>query len=145
MNFSLTVDRHVPADIQQVWLAWTTEAGLATWWWHTWSDTRYEVNALPGGTYRIEAAEHGIGVRGTYRTLDAPHRLAFSWVWYEPGEGGVPVDEPLDEVEVTLAAEAGGTRVMVVHSGPWTSMQAAEDYRQGWAFVLDALTQVPKR
>lgn len=140
MNPSLTMDRVVTADVRAVWRAWTTTAGLATWWWHTWPDTRYQADADEGGSYRIEAAEHSVGVRGTYLAVDEPRRLSFSWVWYELREG-VAVEEPADQVEVTFTPEAGGTRVRVVHTGPWTSEQSAENYRQGWSFVLDGLTR----
>ena len=81
MTEPLVITRLVPATPEQVWLSWTTEPGLATWWWHTWPDTRYRVNAWVGGEYRIEAADHGFGVRGTFEVVEAPSRLVFSWVW----------------------------------------------------------------
>ena len=58
MTEPLVITRLVPATPEQLWLSWTTEPGLATWWWHTWPDTRYRVNAWVGGEYRIEAAEN---------------------------------------------------------------------------------------
>lgn len=132
------MEKHVAGDPAAVWLAWTTEPGLARWWWHTWPDTRYRVDAVVGGGYRIEAADHGIGVRGSYSVVEPPQRLCFSWIWYDIADGVVS-EEPPDEVEVTFVPEGGGTRVVVRHMGPWTSPDAAENYRQGWAFVLDAL------
>lgn len=139
------MSRVIPTARETVWQAWTTEPGLATWWWHTWPDTRYRVNAVVGGDYRIEAAEHGIGVRGTYRVVEPPQRLAFSWIWYDLTDSG-PSEQPADEVEVTLSPHQDGTLVQVVHSGPWTSQGTAQDYRQGWIFVLDALEHsVPAR
>lgn len=138
MNQALQLVRTIPADIDAVWLAWTTEPGLATWWWNTWPDTRYRVDAVIGGEYRIEAAEHGMGVRGVYRVLDRPHRLAFTWIWYDLADG-VASEELPDEVQVTFTPTAGGTLVALTHTGPWTGADAAENYRQGWTFVLDAL------
>lgn len=138
MNPALSMSRSIPAGIDAVWLAWTTEPGLARWWWSSWPDTRYRVNAVVGGEYRIEAAEHGMGVRGVYRVVDRPGRLAFSWIWYDLAEG-VASEEPADEVEVLFSAQPGGTLVALTHTGPWTAADAAENYRQGWTFVLDAL------
>ncbi len=138
MNPSLTMSRSVPAAAEAVWQAWTTEPGLATWWWNTWPDTRYRVDPVVGGEYRIEAADHGIGVRGVYRTMERPNRLAFSWIWYDLVDG-VAAEEPEDEVVVTMTPQPGGTLVEVLHDGPWTSADAAENYRQGWTFVLDSL------
>ncbi|MFN8120160.1 MAG: SRPBCC domain-containing protein [Micropruina glycogenica] len=138
MTEPLVITRLVPATPEQLWLAWTTEPGLATWWWHTWPDTRYRVNARVGGEYRIEAADHGFGVRGTFEVVEAPSRLVFSWVWYELADG-VASEEPDDQVQVVFTPHPNGTLQQLTHTGPWTDDEAAENYRQGWTFVLDAL------
>lgn len=138
MTEPLVITRLVPATPEQLWLSWTTEPGLATWWWHTWPDTRYRVNARVGGEYRIEAADHGFGVRGTFEVVEAPSRLVFSWVWYELADG-VASEEPDDQVQVVFTPHPNGTLQQLTHTGPWTDDEAAENYRQGWTFVLDAL------
>lgn len=138
MTEPLSIVRLIAATPEQVWGAWTTEPGLARWWWHSWPDSRYRVDARVGGEYRIEAAEHGIGVRGVYRVVEPPSRLAFSWIWYELIDG-VATEEPADEVQVSFTPRPDGTLVELVHTGPWTVAETAENYRQGWAFVLDAL------
>ena len=138
MTEPLVITRLVPATPEQLWLSWTTEPGLATWWWHTWPDTRYRVDARVGGEYRIEAADHGFGVRGTFEAVEAPSRLVFSWVWYELADG-VASEEPDDQVQVVFTPHPTGTLQQLTHTGPWTDDEAAENYRQGWAFVLDAL------
>ena len=138
MTEPLVITRLVPATPEQLWLSWTTEPGLATWWWHTWPDTRYRVNAWVGGEYRIEAADHGFGVRGTFEAVEAPSRLVFSWVWYELADG-VASEEPDDQVQVVFTPHPTGTLQQLTHTGPWTDDEAADNYRQGWTFVLDAL------
>lgn len=138
MTEPLVITRLVPATPEQLWLAWTTEPGLATWWWHTWPDTRYRVNAWVGGEYRIEAADHGFGVRGTFEVVEAPSRLVFSWVWYELADG-VASEEPDDQVQVVFTPHPNGTLQQLTHTGPWTDDEAAENCRQGRTFVLDAL------
>ena len=138
MTEPLVITRLVPATPEQLWLSWTTEPGLATWWWHTWPDTRYRVHARVGGEYRIEAADHGFGVRGTFEVVEAPSRLVFSWVWYELADG-VASEEPDDQVQVVFTPHPNGTLLQLTHTGPWTDDEAAENYRQGWTFVLDAL------
>ena len=138
MTETLTMSRVVAATPEEVWAAWTTEAGLATWWWHTWPDTCYRVDARVGGEYRIEAADHGMGVHGVFRTVEAPRRLVFSWIWYDLADG-VAHEQLADEVQVVFTPRSGGTLLELVHTGPWSDVQAADGYRQGWTFVLDAL------
>lgn len=135
----LTMTRTVAAPPEAVWRAWTTEQGLASWWWHTWPDTRYAIDATPGGSYRIEAADHGIGVRGEFLEVTPPHRLVFSWIWIDDGVEEHSPDGP-ERVTVTFTATGDGTRIDLLHTGPWTTTEPVENYRQGWDFVLDALT-----
>jgi uncharacterized protein YndB with AHSA1/START domain len=69
-----------------------------------------------------------------------PHRVVFSWY---PGR------EPAtaQRVEVTFEAEAGGTRVTLVHRG-WEALGAAatetrERYDSGWVRVLAEFAASP--
>lgn len=130
----LCVDRLVGAAPAAVWDAWTTEAGLARWWWAGWDDTTYSVDARVGGGYRITAPAAGIEVRGDYLALEPPHRIEMTWIWSdEDGDG------PVERVVVELVGEGDATRVRVLHTGPWTTPEPAANYAQGWDHVLDRL------
>lgn len=133
---TLRLERVVPASPSRVWEAWTTESGLASWWWSHWPDTTYAVDLRVGGSYLIDAAPQGVGVTGEFRRLDEPHRLEMTWVWLDHGERG-----DLEHVAVTFTPEDGAarTRITIVHSGPWTSSEPAENYAMGWNFTLDQL------
>lgn len=63
-----------------------------------------------------------------------PERLVLSWTWLDEGVPG-----PVERVELTFTEVTGGTRLDLVHTGPWTTPQSAEDYRVGWTQTLDAL------
>ncbi len=130
----LTVTRTIATTPEKMWQAWTTEAGLASWLWHTWPDTRYQVDATVGGSYRIEAADHGIGVHGTYQQVRLHERLDFSGIWISGG-----VDGDIEQVTVIFTPDGDGTRIDLLHTGPWTTIEPVENYRQGWYFVLSAL------
>ncbi|WJL94878.1 SRPBCC domain-containing protein [Microbacterium sp. ET2] len=130
----LRLNRLIHAPLDQVWTAWTTPAGLRTWWWNHWPETQISADAVVGGRYRFAAPQVGIVVSGEYLTVDEPHRLSFTWRWEDAD--GVQDGEIVD---VTFVTVAQGTRVTIVHRGPWQGASAAEDYRQGWTFVLDAL------
>jgi len=136
----LHVDRLIAAPPDAVWAAWTTVEGLATWWWTGWDDTTYRVDLRVGGTYRIEAPRAGLSIHGEYLSIDAPHRLEMTWVWTDDDGPG-----PREHVVVTLDEESGETRVTVMHTGPWSTPEPAERYREGWAHVLDRLAAVSGR
>ncbi|MFE7506439.1 SRPBCC domain-containing protein [Promicromonospora sp. NPDC057488] len=133
----LELSRTFPFGQELLWSAWTTEEGLAKWWWNTWPDTRYFVDGHIGGRYRIEATDKGIAVHGEYLRWDPCELLEFSWIWADNGH-----EEPEERVRVTFAPDEDGTRVTVLHTGPWTTPEPAENYRQGWSFVLDALADL---
>lgn len=130
----LTMTRTFAADRDRVWRAWTTAEGLAAWWWDHLPGTTYAVDLRVGGAYRIEAVAAGFGVAGEFVEIDAPARLVLTWTWLDSGVAG-----DLERVEVTLVEVAGGTRLDLRHTGPWTTPQPAEDYRTGWTSTLDSL------
>lgn len=121
----LVVTQHVPASVDAVWRAWTSAEGWARWWWPHWPDTRYEVDARPGGAYLARSESAGVGVEGRFVALDPPRALELTWRW--DGED----DE--DRVIVELKTQAAGTLVTVRHH---TVPGGVDDYRQGWEFVL---------
>lgn len=132
---TLTLHRVVAASPARVWEAWTTEDGLASWWWTHLEDTTYAVDLRVGGTYRLEAASQGIGVTGEFLRIEEPRRLEMTWVWLEEGEPG-----EVEKVTVTFTPEDdASTRIDLVHTGPWTTAEPAESYAQGWGFTLDQL------
>jgi uncharacterized protein YndB with AHSA1/START domain len=133
---TLRLERVVAARQEQVWEAWTTEGGLASWWWSHWRDTQYAVDLRLDGSYLIEAPSQGIGVTGEFRRIDKPHTLEMTWVWLEHGDRG-----EVEQVTVTFTPEddPAFTRIEIVHTGPWTTPEPAENYATGWNFTLDQL------
>ena len=131
----LTIERLIDAPIDSVWRAWTTEAGLATWWWAGWNDTTYDVDLRVGGTYRISAPSVGISVSGEFIDVSPPHHLHMTWIWEDDDGTG-----QTEHVTVNLDEHESRTNVKVHHSGPWTTTEPASNYRQGWNHVLDALS-----
>lgn len=127
----------VAAPREHVWKAMTTASGLASWWWDHWEGIEYQVDARPGGRYRIAAPSRGITVSGTFLSVEEPAHLAYSWTW-EDAEGS-SADEAVD---VHLEQNTDGTCIRVRHSGPWApDAPQAEDYRQGWEYTLTRLAQ----
>jgi len=75
-----------------------------------WSGRRAEVDAVPGGIYRLDMGVSGV-VEGRFISVE-PGR-ALSWEVLAP-EG---VDAPRSVIEITITAEAGGSRVEVRQTG----------------------------
>ncbi|GAA4056397.1 hypothetical protein GCM10023065_01290 [Microbacterium laevaniformans] len=75
-------------------------------------------------------------MQGNYLAVDAPSHLAYTWAWRDD-DGEMP-DEAVD---MRLDAVDGGTRVMILHSGPWPDDAPAESYRHGWIFTLGQLEE----
>lgn len=132
----LVVERVLAAPVERVWHAFTTSDGLRSWWWRHWSGVLVETDTRVGGSYRIEAPDAGIVLSGHYLAIEEPRHLSFTWSWRD-ADGEAP-DEAVD---VRLDPEAGGTRVVVRHTGPWADDAPAESYRQGWEFTLGQLAE----
>jgi uncharacterized protein YndB with AHSA1/START domain len=98
-----------------------------------WMGTTAELDARPGGIYRIDYNGKDIA-RGEFVEVDAPQRVVFTWGWEEPGNSTPPGSST---VEVTLTPIEGGTRVNLRHSGLGT--KAIQGHAEGWDHFLPNL------
>ncbi|MDP9116271.1 MAG: SRPBCC domain-containing protein [Actinomycetota bacterium] len=134
MSAPLRVERIVGAVPDRVWLAFTTPDGLRRWWWPHLPGTTHTVDLRPGGHYRLENVGAGIGVRGEFETIDTPHRFSATWIWLNAGIDGID-----EHVDVRFEPHPDGTRLVILHTGPWSSPEPAEAYALGWRDTLDVL------
>lgn len=122
--------RTVPMTLDQVWDAWTTPGGLQSWWWSEDPEVTYAVEPRVGGRYRIHSATTGLGVRGTFLTVDRPRQLRLQWRWLR--EYGPSQD---DLVQVSFAVDEGEVVVRLEHT------MAAGAATERWDDVLDSLAR----
>lgn len=101
-----------------------------------WMGSDVELEAKPGGLYRVRMRD-GVEALGTFQEVDPPHRLVFTWGWVN--EAAVPPGST--RVEVSFAAEDGGTRVTLRHHGLPTNDQR-DHHRMGWEMYLGRLSLV---
>ena len=134
MTAPLVIERFVAAPPARVWSLWTTTDGLAEWWWTFLDGTTYEIDARDGGHYRIENTAAGFGVHGEFVEITPGERFVATWIWIDDGTDGL-----VEHFEVRFEPDANGTRLTIVHDGPWTTPEPAEAYAQGWADTLDRL------
>jgi uncharacterized protein YndB with AHSA1/START domain len=133
---TITLSRRIAAPPARVFAAWTDVDQLAAWWWPQLAGTTYDVDARPGGHYRIASPALGVTVTGVYTEVDPPQRLVFTWVWEDAG-GAEPVE---DTVVVTFEPDDGGTHVTVAHTS--SAHDADGGAEQGWNDVLDRLVRL---
>jgi uncharacterized protein YndB with AHSA1/START domain len=90
-----------------------------------------------GGIYRLAYAVPGTAtmiVGGSFRTIERPSRIVFSWVIEPPDEhAGIA-----SEVDVTITAQDGGALLHIRHAN-WGRIDAIERHRGGWHGALDQL------
>jgi uncharacterized protein YndB with AHSA1/START domain len=103
----------------------------------TWMGESARLDPSPGGTFSVDI--DGSPVRGTYEEVDPPHRVVFTW----GVEGSDLLPPGSTTVEVTLTAEAGGTRVEVVHGGLPPDERALHE--RGWRHFLGVLVSRARR
>jgi uncharacterized protein YndB with AHSA1/START domain len=103
---AVAIRRHFDAPIERVWSAWV----------EGWTTKIVDGEPKLGATVVLDL---GQPKRTTCKILacEPPTRLAATWTYGEPG------DVKPDEVEVTLTAERGGTRLALEHrsenGAPW--------------------------
>jgi uncharacterized protein YndB with AHSA1/START domain len=134
---TLQVRRVFNASPERLFAAWTTPKELMRW--HAPSPLSVlvaEVDLRPGGRYRIEMAEPNGGavhkVSGTYRVVDAPKRLAYSWQW----EG----DPTETHVTLEFNVVKGGTEIVLTHEG-FTSDESRGSHEHGWTGIMERFAE----
>jgi len=126
----------VPATVEAVWDAWTTEAGVRTFF-----APQARVEPYPGGAYEMyfnpEAPEGARGGEGL-QVLAMQHLQMFSFTWNAPPN--LPEVRPHRTVVVMRFVETaeGRTQVSLHHSGWGTG----EQWDQAFAYFQAAWHQV---
>jgi uncharacterized protein YndB with AHSA1/START domain len=101
-----------------------------------WMGSAAELEPMPGGRYRVSMRD-GVQASGRFVEIDAPRRVVFTWGWTHDRA----VAPGSTRVEVTLAEEEGGTRVVLRHHGLPDEEQQSH-HRKGWDLYLGRLEMV---
>lgn len=133
----LRLTRVLSADPGTVFAAWTEADRMERWF----SPEGVEVvsvvtDPVPGGAYRVRMRSDEGNVhtaRGTYREVDPPVRLVFTWEWEEEEHA---VGETVVTVELTEIE--GGTELVLTHEG-FPAAEARDGHAEGWRSCLDRL------
>ena len=132
------ITRIIDAPQEEVFRAWTTPDELRRWWGpgeFTCPDA--EVDLRAGGSYRLAmqpTAGDPFIVAGTYREVEPPSRLVYTWRW----ETGPAADGSESLVTVEFVAKGERTEVIVTHT-EFPASHGAAPYTMGWEGGLDKL------
>ena len=101
-----------------------------------WKGQRAELDARPGGIFRVIFPQPASVVAGKFIELIPSRRVVFSWGW----EGNEHVPPGSSRVEIDLEPVGSGTRVRLVHRD--LPVPAMAEHAEGWDFFLPRLTAV---
>ena len=131
----LVLTRTFPVPPAVVFAAWTDPVHLAQWWGTSeFPGSAAEIDLRTGGTWRAcmtspEGAEHWAG--GTFRTIDPPRQLAFSFAWEM-------YPTSVSDITITFVPHASGTE-MTFHQHLTVTPETAAGYEAGWVETFDRL------
>ena len=124
---------------ERVFAAFVDSEQLRRWWGPAgFTVPSLQFDAVEGSDYRLvmQPPEGGVfHIRGTFRAIEPPRRLIFTFIYEEPG----PDDQ---ETLVTLTFEPTdrGTRV-ILNQEPFKTPARLELLRDGWTETLERLEQ----
>ena len=134
----LVIERNFAAPPALLFKMWTEPEHIARWWGCPMMRANKVSNDLRvGGGFRSEMTlEDGVlhTIFGTYRVIEPPIRLSFTWTWENEvmGRG----EETL--VTITLEEEGAGTRMTLRHEF-FQDAEVRDQHNEGWSTSVERL------
>ena len=136
-EFALTVRREIAAPAEDLFDAWLDARSLGTWLKPSGiRETRAETDPRVGGKFRIVMVhdESSMEHTGTYREIDRPRRLVFTW--------SSPATQLRDSiVTVTFQPSSNSSTLVEIHQVGLPDEEARAGHHAGWSDVLRELGQ----
>ncbi|MEU8124409.1 SRPBCC domain-containing protein [Spirillospora sp. NPDC049024] len=139
-EYSVTVRREIAASPEELFDAWLDARSLGAWLRPSGiRETRAETDPREGGTFRIVMVddESSILHSGTYREIDRPRRLVFTW--------SSPATRFRDSVVTVTFRPSPGATVVEVHQVGLPDEEARTSHHAGWSDCLRGLSRTHTR
>lgn len=133
-NPSLKMEKIVPGKVSDVFRYWTDPESLKVW--HCGTIVESVMDLKVGGQFLIrfepeQGCDHQC-VRGTYRTVQAPNLLEYSWKW-----DGAEMEDSVVRVQFSELQD-GNTRIELDHS-LLPDPKSRDDHKKGWEDCLSGM------
>ena len=134
----LRLKRVIAAPCERVFAAWTTPDAIKLWFGP--KDCRVleaEVDLRIGGGFCFSLSTQRFGeikVRGQYREVTPPTKLAYTWRW----EGNPELAAGTSLVTVQFIPAGAATEIHLTHE-QLPSIEARDHHGHGWSGTLDKL------
>lgn len=140
LETTVRLNQTFAAPREKVFRAWTNPEELKKWWGPAGCSTpSAEIELRVGGKYRFGMQfpqEDIFYVSGTYREVQPPTKLVFTWRWEKPE---TDIGESL--VTVEFYDRGGVTEVVLTHE-QFPNKEAYQQHLQGWSSIFDKLAEV---
>ncbi|MFL6244187.1 MAG: SRPBCC domain-containing protein [Acidimicrobiia bacterium] len=137
-EYTVTVRREIAAPAEVLFDAWLDAQSLGSWLKPSGiRETRAETDPRVGGAFRIVMVvdESSVEHTGTYREIDRPHRLVFTW--------SSPQTKFRDSiVTVTFQRSSKSSTVVEIHQVGLPDEEARTEHHEGWSDALRELDRI---
>ena len=135
----LRLEKVLPMPPERLFTAFVDAEQLPQWFGPVgFTALALRLDAVEGGNYRLAMQPpegDAFHIRGTFRTVEAPTQLAFTFIYEEPDP-----DDQETLVTVTFDPAEQGTRV-VIEQQPFKTAARRALHRDGWTDSLERLEQ----
>ncbi|MGH9024781.1 MAG: SRPBCC family protein, partial [Acidimicrobiia bacterium] len=136
-EYSVTVRREIAAPAEALFDAWLDARSLGSWLRPRGiRDTRAETDPREGGTFRIVMVDDESSTvhSGTYREIDRPRRLAFTW--------SSPGTQFRDSIVTVTFQRSSSSTVVEIHQLGLPDDEARASHEAGWSDALRELGRI---
>ena len=139
-EYLVNVQREIAAPAEDLFDAWLDAQSLGSWLRPSGvRETRAETEPRVGGTFRIVMVddESSIAHTGTYREIDRPRRLVFTW-----SSPATRFRESI--VTMTFQPASKSSTVVEIHQVGLPDEEARTSHHAGWSDVLGELARITR-